>query len=243
MPVCRLCHHERELRNSHIVPEFLCKELYNDKGHMMGINGRGKKGWRPLQRGITEKLFCEECEQHFNEYCEKPFKRLWIDRDFLPSPWPTSEPVVAKIDYAPFKLFHLSVLFRASVSSLPTFADVSLGPHEERLRQLLLSKDPGPIWQYPIMGIALLDPKNKNLVDIITMPVQARFEGHRCYSMAYGGVNWWIAVSSHPSKEWLGAAVSESGDIPLVGMPWTELGLMRQAAQLLRRADLMRGDR
>ena len=53
-----------------------------------------------------------------------------------------------KVEYEPFKLFHLSVLFRASVSTLPTFADVSLGPHEERLRNLLLARRAGPEDQF-----------------------------------------------------------------------------------------------
>ena len=66
MPTCRLCHRDKALRFSHIVPEFLYADLYNEKRHMMGINGRGTKGWKPLQQGIREHLFCERCEQHFN---------------------------------------------------------------------------------------------------------------------------------------------------------------------------------
>jgi hypothetical protein len=237
MPACRLCQQDRELRNSHIVPEFLYRELYNDKGHMMGINGLGRKGWKPLQKGISQKLFCEACEQHFNEHCEKPFKRLWIDNPILPSPWPKNEPFAVTVDYAAFKLFHLSVLYRASVSTLPTFAEVSLGPHEEKIRQMILTRNPGFARQYPIMGIVLLDKKTERPTYLVTMPVQTRFEGLRCYSLTYGGVNWWIAVSSHPSTEWLSASVTESGELPLVGMPWTDLGLMRQASLALKRAE------
>ncbi len=78
MPICRLCNNERVLRNSHIVPESLYSNLYNEKGHMMGINGFGSKGWKPLQQGIREHLFCEACEQHFNEHFEKPFRKQWV---------------------------------------------------------------------------------------------------------------------------------------------------------------------
>lgn len=35
MPRCHLCHLDRDLRNSHIVPEFLYSELYNGKGQLM----------------------------------------------------------------------------------------------------------------------------------------------------------------------------------------------------------------
>ena len=43
MPICRLCHKDRTLRKSHIVPEFLYSHLYNEKGHMMGLNNHQLK--------------------------------------------------------------------------------------------------------------------------------------------------------------------------------------------------------
>ena len=86
MKKCYLCHQVRELRHSHIVPEFLYRELYNDKRQLMAVSGLGKRGRTLLQNGIKQHLFCEECEQHFNEHFEKPFKR-WLDTKQLPNPW------------------------------------------------------------------------------------------------------------------------------------------------------------
>jgi hypothetical protein len=94
MSICQLCLKDLELRNSHIIPEFLHKKLYNNKGHLAAINGQGNKGYKPLQQGLREYLFCECCEQHFNEYCEKPFQTQWINANPnpLPDPWSVSEP-------------------------------------------------------------------------------------------------------------------------------------------------------
>jgi hypothetical protein len=207
--------------------------FYNDKGHMMGINGRGRKGWRPLQSGLKQHLFCEECEQHFNEYCEKPFKRSWVDTNPLPPCWPDQEPVCIQVDYASFKLFHLSVLFRASVTTLPTFSAVALGRHQESIRQMLIKHAAGPSWQYPIMGIALYDRRSRSPVQLVTAPVAARLGGLHCYGMAYGGVQWWIAVSSQRSSDWDSASLTNIGQLQLAGMPWTELGVVRQASSLI----------
>ncbi len=52
------------------------------------------------------------------------------------------------------KLFHLSILFWAGVSSRPCYREVSLGPHQETLRQLILNRDPGSPHQYPVLGRA-----------------------------------------------------------------------------------------
>jgi hypothetical protein len=85
--ICCLCLRDRTLRNSHIIPEFLHDDLYNDKHQMMGIHGGGNRGWQAVQKGIREPLFCEKCEQHFNEYCEKPFRAQWVEASPLPNPW------------------------------------------------------------------------------------------------------------------------------------------------------------
>lgn len=180
MPLCRLCQLNRQLRNSHIVSEFLYDDLYNSKGHAMAITGLGNRGWKPLQQGSKEHLFCENCEQHFNEYYEKPFLAQWVKAAPLPNPWNVNSLHLARFDYAPFKLFHLSVLFRASVSSRPEFVEVSLGPHEEKLRELLLSRNPGEAWQYPIFGQAIVHHETKRLISMVSQAVQSNFEGHRC---------------------------------------------------------------
>ena len=114
----------------------------------MGISGQGGRGWKPLQKGIRERLFCESCEQHFNEYFEKPFREQWVIAQPLPNPWTDESVHWVNVDYSSFKLFHLSVLFRAGVSTLPTYREVSLGKHQEKLRHLLLNRDPGEFWQY-----------------------------------------------------------------------------------------------
>lgn len=51
--------------------------------------------------------------------------------------------LLTNLPYRPLKLFRLSLLWRMSVSSLREFALVKLGPHEERIRQMLLQDDPG----------------------------------------------------------------------------------------------------
>ena len=79
MPLCKLCNLEKTLCNSHIIPEFLWEDLYNSKHQALGVHGQGRNGWEVLQKGLREKLFCNDCEQHFNEHFEKPFRSLWIE--------------------------------------------------------------------------------------------------------------------------------------------------------------------
>ena len=202
----------------------------------MAINGLGNRGWKALQKGAREYLFCEECEQHFNEYCEKPFLAQWVKAAPLPNPWNVEDIHWAHFDYASFKLFHLSVFFRASVSSLPTFAEVSLGPHEEKLRKLLLSCNPGEYWQYPIFGHAVIHHETKSLIPMVSQGVRSSFEGLRCYGMIYGGVQWWMGASLHRNKEYECACLQSDGRMPFHAVPWNEVVVIQLAAEALRHA-------
>ena len=238
MSTCRLCQLDGKLRNSHIIPEFLHDDLYNDKHQMMGIHGRGNRGWQALQKGIREPLFCEKCEQHFNEFCEKPFRSQWVEASPLPNPWNVADIRWASFDYSSFKLFHLSVLFRAGVSSLPTFATVTLGPHEERLRRLLRDRTPGEHSQYSIFGHAVVHHETKLLIPMVSQAVRSNYNGHRCYGMMYGGVQWWISVSSHRNFEFEVVGLQSDGRIPFCALPWNDVAVIHSAAEALCYADV-----
>lgn len=200
---------------------------------MMGINGTGPKGWRALQKGLRELLLCEKCEQHFNEYFEKPFRLFWIESNPLPAPWPEKELVVVSVPYAPFKLFHLSVIFRASVSSLPTYSQVNLGPHEEKIRRLLLDNDPAEDWQYQVFAYAVLHHETRYPLQFISQPVKGRLFGHTCYQMIYGGVSWCVNISSNRSWQFDKICLQPNGSLPLGSCPWNEVAIVRQAARAL----------
>lgn len=234
MPICQLCQLDRELRKSHIVPESLHADLYNDKHQLMAITGRGAYGRKLLQNGIREPLFCEACEQHFNEYCEKPFLKQWVIAKPLPDTWATNDVHWVTVEYDSFKLFHLSVLFRAEVSTLPAFSKVSLGPHREKLRKLLLTRDPGEVWQYPIFAYAVVHHETRRLISAVSQAQCSSFAGQRCYGFMYGGAEWWICVSSHRNAEFQAAGLQPNGEMPFYAVPWNELSIMQAAASALR---------
>lgn len=238
MSYCRLCQKDRVLRNSHIVPEFLYGELYNNKHQLMGIHGRGSKGCEVQQKGLREYLFCDDCEQHFNECFEKPFRRAWVENCPLLDPWEAEDVYWIHVDYKSFKLFHLSVLFRAGVSSLPTFAQVSLGPHEERLRRMLWEQDAGPVELYPIFGYAVIHHKTKRVVQMVSKAQANKFGGRRCYGFMYGGVQWWIGVASDTNHELQKVSLRCDGQMPFTAVPWNEVSVVQEASHVLRKGGI-----
>jgi hypothetical protein len=111
---------------------------------------------RFLQKGYRESLLCEECEQHIGRY-EKYFKEAWYDEGKLPERVAEKIHWVRGLDYKRFRLFHLSVVWRAGVSRNSIFRRVRLGTHAERMRTMLLMDEPGEIDQYQFVTQVLVD--------------------------------------------------------------------------------------
>lgn len=231
MSICRLCNNDRELRLSHIIPEFLWKELYDDNHSFYGITGRGLRGHKILQKGLRERLFCDACEQLFNESFEKPFKARWVDKFPLPTKWGVDDIFWINVDYPTFKLFHLSVLFRAHVSSLEDFGAVQLGSHAETIRKMLLDSDPGDSHKYPIFGYAILNPETKEPVQIVSSAQASRMNGAYFYGMMYGGVEWWVCVASHRVPDFEKLSLRADGAMPIGPMSMEKIGSIQRTSK------------
>ena len=57
---------------------------------------------------------------------------------------------IAQFDYKRLKLFFVSLLWRASISTQKFFKRISLGPQESTLRDMILTESPGPPEQYGV---------------------------------------------------------------------------------------------
>lgn len=104
--------------------------------------------------------------------------------------------VFNNIKYDEFKLFQMSILWRASVSNRPEFSKVDVGPHQEKLREMILNKDHGEPYEY---GCLLITPRsmNKVLSQVILAPELIKVDGHRCCRFLFGNMFWLFFVSSH----------------------------------------------
>jgi hypothetical protein len=201
MPECKLCLQPKPLRNSHIVPEFFYRPAYDEKGRLLAMRSDDR---RPvlIQKGLRERLLCHECEQLLNDSYEKPVKTFWYDRAPVPDPLTGSAYRIEGIPYAPFKLLHLSILWRFTIATDPAFEKTNLGPHEERIRRMILENDPGRPDEYQTFGVLLRMPDTgKPNVGTFMPPVERRLDGRRVMLMVYGACAWHVVVAKHPLVE------------------------------------------
>lgn len=233
---CRLCHEPKALCNSHILPEFLYRLAYDDKHRLaaisLGENGRVET----IQKGWREPLLCDQCEQRLSIWERYASQVLFHDSERSATEV-GDEVQVLGIDYSGFKLFGLSVLWRASVSSLPAFRGVQLGPHEESIRQMLLTGDAGAYHRYPCL-IRLFPTQAREAVATVIPPYRDRVGAHICYKSLLGGLLFTWIVSSHTGPRAASRGVlREDGTLPLqISTPEAELAFFRRIAKRMPEA-------
>lgn len=212
---CRLCHELNPLRRSHIIPEFLYSSMYDEIHRFHILSTNQEKLNRLAQKGIREKLLCEICEQKLSKwesYASQLFSgttSVFVER--VGNLWHLSE-----LDYSSFRLFQLSVLWRASVSSIDFFKNISLGNHEEKIRRLLMSNDTGLPWQYGCVMCGLIDDKAV-LTDLMIQPDRFKLHGHTAYRFVFGGFMWIYLASNHtPPAPIQSAFLSSAGTMTIL---------------------------
>ncbi|EMY71556.1 hypothetical protein [Leptospira vanthielii] len=198
---CNLCLEEKLLCESHIIPEFWFQSLYH-KHKFIQPKMDQKLGVEIYQKGIKEPMLCTECEGFLNTTYEQPIHQFWKENINIRSLNGSEDPYFVRqnLNYTKFKLYHLSILWRAHHSKNPIFEKVNLGEkHEKILREMILTKNPGKETDYPIFGSVLFrDRTGEVMIDLMINPIRVKTQdGHYAYKFLYGGVSWWIGVSSH----------------------------------------------
>ena len=162
--------------------------MYDEKHRFFELHK--DRAWRdrPVQRGYTEPLLCIECEQLFAGF-ERYAAGVMNGRSsasFVQSPGYVR---VSGLDYERFKLFLLSVLWRASVATHEFFKLVSLGPRERILKTMLLEGRPGRCEEYGCM-VVFSSLEGEDISDTMFNPEPYRWAGRRMIKFFFAGASW-----------------------------------------------------
>lgn len=216
MTICKLCGQEKELiKKSHIIPDFMYQDLYDDKHKLIlfsphdYINGQAKQK-RASSGDYEGNILCNDCDNKllggYEDYAAKAIFGGQLPEDERPilTPYRNQHGVefsgCRNLNYAKFKLFLLSILWRSSISSRKLFTQINLGPHEEVIRQMILNSNPGDVSDYPIFVMTFVNDK-KMPNDVILPPQKRRMsDGHTTYVFPIGGFIYCFYVNSQSHK-------------------------------------------
>lgn len=148
--LCKLCRHTvADKRNSHIVPKFLCKSLFDTTParHTVSIDRSGK-GQKRQDTPKENHILCASCEKRI-EIIETYFAPIFRDvyayatqpSQFHLSTLGTQQYIECEsINPSLFKLFIYSIVWRMSVSTLFEYQKFKLAQKaEEELRAFLFA--------------------------------------------------------------------------------------------------------
>jgi len=225
---CKLCGEVKELCNqSHIIPNFMYKDLFDEKHRAHVIKSQKGSvqqiGYR--QSGEFDKnILCQKCDNEILGKLDRYASLILFDGypkilENRVSPNGMRFTYCAEIDYKKFKLFLLSILWRASISSKPLFVEVELGPHQEIIRQMLLTNSPGEHLEYPCLILTYLHLKSYPK-DVVAQPSKSRIDGGYVYKLLIGGMIYIFFISKHiiPS-ELMDVAISPNGEMKIIHSP------------------------
>ena len=233
---CKLCAKVGKIRNSHIIPEFLFKPLYDSKHRFHMLSTVPDSPNRYEQKGIREKLLCQSCETLLSKY-ERYARTVLFGGTEISVQKEDEKLIIGDIDYNQFKLFQLSVLWRASVSNHRFFSGVNLGSrHQEILRKRILAENPESWTSYGCI-ICALTGKHEPITDFMLQPEKARIDGHICYRLTFGGFLWLCFVSGHSQDTRLqNCFLTESGSLTVFLKPLECFDFIRVFANQLHQA-------
>ena len=157
---CKFCQNEFDkLADAHVIPKSFFK-LTKGKGKhsiLVGVDERELDRKHKQDRLSDKSILCQDYDgRRFGPYDKHGIEAVLdllntkqIYRDDFGNPCAY---LANKADYAKFKLFLLSVLWRASVSSIEFYEHINLGnSHAERIKEMLKKQDPGKETDYPFI--------------------------------------------------------------------------------------------
>jgi len=211
MGICKLCEQEAVLlRQSHIVPDFMFENLYNDKHrlHMFSPaealkgNDRAKK---PPTAPYDGDILCQKCDNEilggYEGYAAQVLfgKNVPVDiaaevKNTVDPKTGMSEHHITGLDYVKFKTFFLSILWRAHISRQPFFDEVDLGPYEPEFRRSVRNGFIGGENDFPVYCLGWLRASFPK--DLIVKPIRVKWRRRTtAYLLIFQGLMVWIFMT------------------------------------------------
>jgi len=234
MGICKLCNEEKKLIKSHIIPDFMYKDLY-DENHKLNkfspdllASGKKKKE-RPSLGEYESGLLCEKCDNvvigKYEYYASKTLYggKLPINESPVFKNYINLQDVefihCKNINYNKFKLFLLSILWRASISKRNLFSDVYLGIHEDTIRKMIFLNNPKNIDEYPVLLLTYLNDETvyKN---IIVQPRIIKEDGRTMYAFIIAGVVYVFHISRNNIPEiFINSTINSNNEMKILHFP------------------------
>jgi hypothetical protein len=238
MEKCKLCQQEKPLiKKSHIIPDFLykCSGIYNEKHQIHKIEIREFLKTKKIKYAPTGEyeggLLCKECDNELIGNLESYANRV-LNGNLSPKEYINCQnyknsndgfeyTICENVDYNRFKLFLLSILWRASISSRKIFNDAKLNEVDnENIRLMLINNNGGRINEYPVVTLSYTRDKNVP-IDLIIQPIKSVCPDKTLITFLIAGFVYTFYISANYSnlEEINNIAISPNNTLTIMHFP------------------------
>ncbi len=167
---CKFCGGESNLIEAHIIPAgFFRRIKQQDKKASEIITNRAGEHTKKAPLGVYDKtIVCDRCENIWQEW-DNYAQLLLADKSIKGRARYHNNKkicyIVDNYEYRKLKLFFISMVWRASVSSQPFFSKVSLGQFEDVAKNHIASNDPGDSEVFSVVLAKFDHPLAKSILD------------------------------------------------------------------------------
>jgi len=144
---CKLCGKEKRLIRAHIIPAGFFRRQRQGKGPLRLVTSRAGEYNRRAPIGVYDMtIVCKECEntwREWDDYAQKLLAEEPLNGQVKYHDGQKIAYIVNDFDYNQLKLFFISIIWRASVSSQSFFSRVSLDLFEKIAKDFIANNKPG----------------------------------------------------------------------------------------------------
>lgn len=200
---CKLCGENEKLIKAHIIPEGFFKPLRS--GKMVPEIHSNIKGVFPKRSPIgiyDNTILCEKCDKYlgvWDGYAQKLLIQHFSEELAVQKGKTKAAYKIDKYDYNQLKLFFLSILWRASISSRQFYSKIQIGPHENILKEMISGGDPGEPIDYAVSLAKFSDPRVTAMLD----PHKKRLDGINYCQFYITGFVLYIKVDKREPPDFL----------------------------------------
>lgn len=196
---CKLCNKDKTLIKAHAIPEAFFRQLRKGEiapkilSNIPGVHAKKS----PI--GVYDSaILCQACEDKFAAWDDYGTKTLINKIDTYPLVTEDKNAIACRkehYDYRKLKLFFISVLWRASVSTHDFYSGVKLGPWENIAKELILNNNPGTEYDFSIVLSKFVSKLGADrLAKTMLSPKAERWNGTNAYRFYLAGITAYIKV-------------------------------------------------
>lgn len=199
--MCRFCETEQHLIGAHIVPEGFFRVLRD--GSTVPELHTNTPGAHPKRApiGVYDKsILCGPCDNRFalwDKHAQDVLLRDFSDETAIHNGPEKIGWTISEFDYRLLKLFFLSLLWRASVSTHAFYRRVSAGPFEQDLREMIAKTEPGAPDTFAVTLARFAEPAYTGMLD----PHPDRYNGVNYVRFYLAGFVAYIKVDRRPPPD------------------------------------------